>query len=252
VENFLRILLARGPANVSAIAFSRAVSNAMVGEISRRHHLRGPSSTVLGSSALAYAVDLLTDMRASAIVCVGVDEVRDLHLWAYRRAGLLAGGMVLGEGAAALVLERRDSAVARGAPIAASVLGSAMGFCPTSVHRITDVTGESLGECLLAALERASRSRADLDCVVAAASGHADLIDAEHRAVRSALGFDPVWLAPKRVFGESFGASEAIGVIVGVGALLESAEVESAVRLCAVNACQVGGGVSSIILGCGS
>jgi len=31
----------------------------MVGEVTRRHQLRGPSSAVLGSSALAYAADLI-------------------------------------------------------------------------------------------------------------------------------------------------------------------------------------------------
>ena len=164
VERYLRTLLSKGPAQVSAIAFSRAVSNSIVGEVARRYNLRGPSTVVLGSSALGYATDLLNIGAARSIICIGVDEVRDLHLWAYRRVGLLTDGLWLGEGAAALVLELREHAEARGATILSVLVGYATNFCGASVHRITDVTDEAIEACVRAALRnsRCGRIRREL------------------------------------------------------------------------------------------
>ncbi len=248
VERYLRVFLAQGPSQVSAIGFSRAVSNSVVGELARRHHLRGPSTAVLGSSALGYAVDLVQSGAARAVLCVGVDEVRDLHLWAYRRAGLFEGGLWLGEGAAALVLERRADAEARNAPILSAVAGYAMGFCGASVHRITDVTEDSIAGCMDAALHRAGRNPSRVDCVVSLANGDASLIEAERRAVEHMFKRELTWLRPKSVLGETFGASEAFAAVVASSALQMGEGSRGPVRTCIVNACQIGGGISSVVL----
>lgn len=248
VERFLRSLLQEGPTQVSAIAFSRAVFNATAGEISRRHNLRGPGTNLLGSSSLIYGIDLLADESVEAIVCAGVDEVRDLALWAYRHAGMLEAGLRLGEGAAALVVERPAAATARGARIIARVVGHSMSFCADSVHRITDVTEESLACSMEEALRRSGRAAAHVAWVVGADNGHEALREAERSAVRRVIGRDVQWLRPKCVLGESFGASEGLGVIVGASALQVTETRPGAVPLCLVNACQVGGSVSSLVL----
>lgn len=243
VERYLRTLLAQGPALVSAISFARAVSNALGGEVSRRHHLRGPSTTLLGSSAIAYGADLLANGCAEAVVCAGVDEVRAIHLWAYREAGLLAEGLTLGEGAAAVVLERRDVAEARGARIWARIASYAMGFCPESVQRITDVTEESLAQCMERALRRSPGGAANVECVVSIDNGDARMANAERAAVRRVLARAPKWLAPRRALGETFGASEIMGALASIGALRESGTTS-----CLVNTCQPGGAISSVLM----
>lgn len=248
VERYLRTLLALGPAQVSAISFSRAVSNSVVGEVARRHQLRGPSTAILGSSALGYGTDLIKAGKAQAVVCIGVDEVRDLHLWAYRQSGLLDEGLRLGESAAALVLERRGNAEARCAPLLAVIVGYAMGFCNASVHRITDVAQNSIEACMEAALHNAGREPSVVESVVSLANGHAALADTERRAVCRVLGRDPMWLRPKCLFGETFGASEALAAVCVATFLSKSEGNHGTARTCIVNACQVGGGVSSLVI----
>jgi 3-oxoacyl-[acyl-carrier-protein] synthase II len=248
VERFLRVLVEQGPAQVSAISFSRAVSNAVVGEISRRHNLRGPSTAVLGCSALAYGIDLLVAARAEVIICVGVDEVRDLHLWAYRRAGLLSGGMKLGEGAAALVLERADTARARGAPIIARVAGHSTSFCADSVHRITKVNARSLAWSMEEALRNSGRSAADVSWIVAVDNGDLLMAESERLAAQCVLRDDLQWIRPKRILGESFGASEGLATIIGSSALNSNRTHTPEKSLCMISTCHVGGAVSSILL----
>lgn len=248
VEHYLRVLLAKGPAQVSPINFSRAVSNSVVGELARRHNLRGPSTAVLGSSALGYATDLLRAGSARQVVCVGVDEVRDLHLWAYRQAGLLDGGLWLGEGAAALVLESREHAEARHASILCAIAGYSMSFSGESVFRITGVTADSIARCMTAALRRSGRDPSAVESVVSLANGDRALIGEERDAVQRVIGREPMWLRPKLVFGETFGSSEAIASLVATAMLRGREPNGYTARTCLVNACRVGGGVSSLVL----
>jgi len=248
VERYLRTLLTVGPAQVSAIAFSRAVSNSVAGEIARRHHLRGPCTAVLGSSALGYGIDLLRDGAARAVLCLGVDEVRDLHLWAYRQSGLLDDGLWLGEGAAAVVLEKREDANARCASILGIITGYATGFCSASVHRITDVTRISIESCMNAALANAHRDPQVVDYVIGLANGHTGLVDVERQAVRHLLGREPSWVWPKFVYGETFGASEPIALAVASATLCKRKESQATALTCLVNACHIGGGISSIVM----
>ena len=75
-------------------------------------------------SAFLIACRLLEEDRADAIVTGGVDELIPAMLQAFRSAGQLRGyARGFGEGAGLLVLERRDRAVKRGAPIRAAVDG---------------------------------------------------------------------------------------------------------------------------------
>ena len=77
VEKHLTALLQEGPMGVSPITFSSTVMNVALGTISRHWKLGGPSTMVLGEQPAIYAYDLLRQNRADAIVCGGVDEVRD-------------------------------------------------------------------------------------------------------------------------------------------------------------------------------
>ena len=241
VERYLRTLLLEGPAQVSPIVFSRAVSNTLSGELARRHQLKGPSTLVVGSTTVGYALDLLQPGAADAVLCVGSDEVRDLHAWAYLRSALLDDGLVLGEGAGAVVMERESSAQTRGARPMARVLGYAAGFCPEAVHHLSSLTTEALQACMLGALADAQRPAAMVSAVVGLANGDDYLAQAE----RAALAFLPpssTLLRPKLVLGETFGAAECLGVLAAAPVL----RTEGALVL--VNTHQVGGAVWTLVL----
>jgi 3-oxoacyl-[acyl-carrier-protein] synthase II len=95
-------------------------------------------------------------------------------------------GLVLGEGAAMLVLEAWDRAVARGAPIHAELAG--YGLCTDAVH-ITRPSIEGQANAMQRALESAALAPGDIDYINAHGTG-----TQANDAVETA--------AIKRVFGE--------------------------------------------------
>jgi 3-oxoacyl-[acyl-carrier-protein] synthase II len=122
----------------------RTLSNAGVGAISTEFGARGPSNNyVQGETAAAVALynaslDLEDKRCDAAIVCAYESLLVPSTFIAFRKMGLLSGGglspayfpfaaerpgMVLGEGAAALVLERSEDAHARSAAVLAEIDG---------------------------------------------------------------------------------------------------------------------------------
>jgi 3-oxoacyl-[acyl-carrier-protein] synthase II len=122
----------------------RTLSNAGVGAISTEFGARGPSNNyVQGETAAAVAIynaslDLEEGRCDAAIVCAYESLLVPSTFLSFRKMGLLSGGglsagyrpfdtgrpgMVLGEGACALILERLDDASDRGAAVLAVIEG---------------------------------------------------------------------------------------------------------------------------------
>lgn len=122
----------------------RTLANAGVGLLSTEFGARGPSGNfVQGDTASALALasgyyDLI-EGRADVVVAGGYDSLLDVSTYlAYEKAGLLSpsaperayrpfdrtrDGIVLGEGAGFLVMERLDDARRRGGPIVGEIVG---------------------------------------------------------------------------------------------------------------------------------
>jgi 3-oxoacyl-[acyl-carrier-protein] synthase II len=122
-------------------------------------------------------------------------------------------GMVFGEGAAAVVLEVREHAQARGAKCLAQILGSAAAFEPPQPGR--PIQGHAICDAMRSALARSGLKPSDIGHVNA--HGLGTLLDdrIEARAVRETLGDVPV-TAPKSYFGNLGAAGGVVELVASV------------------------------------
>jgi 3-oxoacyl-[acyl-carrier-protein] synthase II len=150
-EAFHRGQVLGGFLEMNPMLFPNTVPNAATGNVSIELGIKGVNSTVVQSyctaeAAMIMACDLLADGRAEAILTGGVDELSEILFRSYSALNLLSidhgeremsrpydlkrNGIVLGEGAAILVLEREQHALSRGAKSYGRVLGySIVGGC---------------------------------------------------------------------------------------------------------------------------
>jgi len=197
----------------------------------RRLGFGGPNCLVAtgcaaGNSAIAIGADLLRGDRADAMVVGGVDELSHAMLRMFDGMRLLAPdavrpfdrarqGLLLGEGAAALVLEREADARARGARIHGRVLGCAN---VAEAHHVTAPHPDGRGaiEAIERALADAELEASAVDHVSAHGTGTPANDAAEARAIRATLGScaDAVPVtALKSMLGHSQGAASAIEAV---------------------------------------
>jgi len=201
----------------------------------RRLGFGGPNAVIAtacaaGNSAIALGADLLRAGRADAMVVGGADELSQAMLMMFDSFRLLAPdavrpfdrareGLLLGEGAAALVLEREADARARRARILGRVLGYAN---VADAYHVTAPHPEGRGaiRAMRRALARAGVEPADVDHVSAHGTGTPANDAVEARALRTVLGAAadraPV-TALKSMLGHAQGAASAIE---GVGCML--------------------------------
>jgi len=139
---FLDRAFTRGPSLANPMLFPNLVLNAPASQVSMALGWRGPNLTVSageisGEAALEVALGLLRRRRARAVVVAAGEELAEMTFRALERLRVLSprrggrmrsmpfdvdvDGPILGEGAAALVVESVDSAERRAADARASV-----------------------------------------------------------------------------------------------------------------------------------
>jgi 3-oxoacyl-[acyl-carrier-protein] synthase II len=197
--------------------------------------VHGPRESVVaacssGAAALALAAELVADGVVPLALAGGADALTRICYMGFNALKLLdtgpcrpfdrdRRGMSIGEGAAFVVLEARERALARGARIYAEALGHAMtadAFHPTSPQP----DGEGMIRAMRVALERARRSPDAVAYVNAhgTATPHNDRIEA--RAIRGVFGDDRVLVSStKSMIGHTMAAAgslEAVATVLSV------------------------------------
>ncbi len=218
-----RVALLEDRRYINPQRFPLTVANSASGYASIWEDLRAVNVSVSngncgGLDAFACADSLLAQARAAALVVGGAEAMSDALALAFERTGLLREGVVLGEGAALVVLEPAGKARARGAEILAEVVGYGTAFAPP--ERDSSLLTPADGAMELAvrtALEDAGVAPEAADVVVSGASGLRAFDEAELTGLSRALGAaQPPVVAPKMALGETLGAGGALGVLCAV------------------------------------
>ena len=237
------VLEEKGPKRVSPFTIPMLMPNgpaAAVGlAVGAKGGVHAPvSACASGAEAIRWGLDLLRLDRADVVLVGGAEAcVHPLLMAGFAAMRAMStrndeperasrpfdkarDGFVLGEGAAALVLERGDAARARGARTHARLAGAggtADGYDLVAPHP----EGEGAGRAIAAAVRDAGLTAADIGHVNAHATSTPVGDTAEAAAIRSALGEHVMVSATKSQTGHLLGAAGALESVFAVLALRE-------------------------------
>ncbi len=223
-----------GPRGVNPAHFPATVLNAPASQVSIRFGIRGFNTTISTGftsslEALECGARAVSSGRVDVALAGGAEELSRFLFLGFSRMGFLSpgreggeelsapfdrrrNGAVLGEGAAVLVLEPVDAALARGARILAVYRG---GAGATDAEFVTgcQVRSEGAVRAIRAALIRAEQDVDTLGVVASGASSTAAGDAAEAQALTEALGDPgPPVSASKSLPGETVSAAGALQV----------------------------------------
>jgi 3-oxoacyl-[acyl-carrier-protein] synthase II len=237
------VLEEKGPKRVSPFTIPMLMPNgpaAAVGlAVGAKGGVHAPvSACASGAEAIRWGLDLLRFDRADMVLVGGTEAcVHPLPMAGFAAMRAMStrndeperasrpfdksrDGFVLGEGAAALVLERADAAKARGARVHARLAGAgatADGYDLVAPHP----EGEGAGRAIGAALRDAGLSPTDIGHVNAHATSTPVGDTAEAAAIRNAIGEHVLVSATKSQTGHLLGAAGALESVFTVLALRE-------------------------------
>jgi 3-oxoacyl-(acyl-carrier-protein) synthase len=182
-----------------------------------------------GLDAIGYASLAIQLGRAKIVLAGGVEELTRETFIYYAAMGDLAdgaacrpfgrdrSGALLGEGCAILVLEEFEHARARHAPILAEVAGYGTSCWPGDGSRTARPSAEGTRAAIDSALDAASLSPKEVECIFAHANGSIAGDAVESKAIDSIYGASdagasdaPPVVAIKSVLGEMTSASGAM------------------------------------------
>ena len=231
-----RAVYAEGKNRVAPLTVPKLMPNAAAGQVSMAYGLRGPvfavsSACASGNHAIGLACHLIRSGAvramlaggAEAMLCFGGikawEGLRVMSERACRPFSLTRDGMVQGEGAAVFVLEERETALARGAPILAEVIGFAM---TSDAGDLVAPSQAGAEQAMRAALADARISPEAVGYINAHGTGTAANDRTEAAAIRAVFGAEPPPVSStKAMHGHAMGAAGAIEVLACLLALQE-------------------------------
>jgi 3-oxoacyl-[acyl-carrier-protein] synthase II len=235
-DQFAR-LAAKGPAGVSPRLFNMTLPNAATSVLSVCFGLCGPLVTVSGASAsgaesVIAAYDKIRHGRAEVMLAGGAESpITEIIVSGFARnhTGARSGtcrpfdrdrdGTILGEGAAVMVLEEREHALARGAPIHGEMLGYGQRGDAFDLSDIPPHDAPGMTACLLEAVADAGIDAADVRYVNVHGTATKSNDPAEATAIRKVFGHhldDLLVSGIKGSTGHMLGGSGAFETVVAL------------------------------------
>lgn len=235
LESTHRELLQNGPRRVSPFFIPGMILNLAAGHVSIRTGARGPNLAVAtacatGTHAVGESFRLVREGYADAMIAGGTEAVicplalagfssmkalstrNDDPQGASRPFDAARDGFVMGEGAGIVILEDRDLAVARGAPVLAEIVGYGMSADAFHISAPAE-DGSGAVRAMQAALRDAGVAPSDVDYVNAHGTSTPTGDRVETAAVKALFGDHAHHLAfasTKSMTGHLLGAAGGV------------------------------------------
>jgi len=245
--SFAELMMTGSSAKLNATSYIQMMSHTAAVNISLFFGITGriiPTSSACtsGSQAVGYACEAIGWGKADVMIAGGAEELdvtevavfdtlfgtstrNDRPYTTPRPYDRDRDGLVVGEGAATLVLEEREHAIARGARILAEIVGFA---CNTDGHHATQPQTSTMASVLRMALEDARLDAGAIGFV----SGHGTATEwgdiAESQATHEVLGDRAPIHSLKSYFGHTLGACGAIEAWLGIAMMQDGMFVPTA------------------------
>ncbi|MEO7650194.1 MAG: beta-ketoacyl-[acyl-carrier-protein] synthase family protein [Bryobacteraceae bacterium] len=231
VERYNDARKAGGLDSIPAEILPKYPCNVIPSNIAIEFGLRGPclmipTACAAGNYAIGYGFDLIRTGRADMMLAGGADPFSRITYMGFARLGAIAPercqpfdknrkGMVPGEGAAVLILEPLDAALARGAKIYAEVKGYGVS-CDSHHMTAAHPQGDGAIRATANALKESGYTVDDVDYVSAHGTGTPTNDRVESIAIRTLFG-ERAPRVPmssiKSMLGHTMGAASAIEAV---------------------------------------
>jgi len=243
ISSFDLEALKEGPNFVNPMEFPNTVLNAPASRASIFCNATGLNSTIStgvnsGVDAVIYASDFLRLGRIKAVLAGGVHGLTPDIFWGAYGSGILSGcrdntieisapfdkrrnGLIIGEAAALLAIERLEDAQKRNARIYAEIKGYANTFNPKKIHHDSRDTEEGV-RCISLAMKDAELNIDDISYISACANSSVTGDKMEARVINDYFGSYAKQVpvsAIKSMTGECLDASGAMQCVASIMAI---------------------------------
>jgi len=203
VDEFFRGRLSEGPRGAHPFMFPETVPNAPASHIAIFHGITGPNSTfcqneISAEAAVMYGRNLLLLNLVDVVLVGGVDEISEMQYSCYDAVRALnpvmvgegefirplrGGGLVLGEGAGILVMERSEFARRRDARIYGCLRAGIITGGTAAINRY-DGEGNQTARAVISVMEEAGVCPDDIDQIDVSANYSRELDRMEAAVLR--------------------------------------------------------------------
>jgi 3-oxoacyl-(acyl-carrier-protein) synthase len=211
LTEFLRVVFVESPEAAPPFHFPNTVANAPASQASIELKIYGPNVTITqkdpsGLNALLFAALAIGSGRAKAMLAGAVDEWNRVYAMGFDRVGALQGekrasGIVQGEGAFTVLLEKEENAAQRRAQPLARLAGIAACGVPSEPYCFAPDT-RSISRAVGGALADAGIAPSDIDFWLPSRNGVIEMDRAEETAMREMFDPLPPAIAVKKAIGE--------------------------------------------------